>query len=404
MSRNLQRLRSSGRVPIARPSDEGRVSGAGRTSTRLKPVRSSSTKLNPVRKSSGNLTPVGSPHPESELFRAMVPAEDPQLEALRAEVANLRRLQEVIHFLGSASDAHTLRAEILDLALSLSGLTRGMIALPAKGRGKQRRFKVRESRGYEERHKPELKLLRGVLNRALERREPFFDGSIRDGGILDHAESSARELDLGAVACITLEAGGELWGAIILDDPRRKEPFLPAEESLLRSFGRHAGLALARLQRAAQMKKRLTLTARKNERLEAERDQLEERLETESKRAARAAPDSSEARRRSARTSSQSARHDKKLEKSGREYRRLLEVSYGRAREDFTRRYLEELLRRAEGDLRVAAQESGLPVARLIGLLEKLEVPVPPRRLPLPERRPEDHGSTASRWGQPVRR
>jgi len=365
----------------------GRKSGSikpvksGRSSSQLRAVRSSSGKINAVRKSSG----FGSAEPESDLFRAMLPPMDGgELQQLKDELANLRRLQEVIHFLGSATDPHSLRTEILDLAISLSGLSRGFLALPTSSKSSKRRYKIKERRGHEKTPARENKVLRGILNRSLERRETLLEGAMAEGGILDHA-ASGEDLDLGAVASLPLEANGELWGCLLLDDPERTEPFRPAEESLLRSFARHAGLALARLHKQGQQKKRLTQVSRKNERLEAERDLLEQRLKRTSRRSAR----------------SSSEVHDRRAEKSGRAFQRMLEVDYNDAKEQFTRAYLRSLIERSENDLRVAAEEAGLPLNRLIGLLEQLGLSP---RVERPKRPRKTHQSTASRsWGGSVR-
>ena len=356
--RNLERLRSSGRVPV---------------------VRASSSKLTPVRRSSGQLEPVSEgrrgPRPsskmravaESGLFQQLPrPTLDPELNALREEVLGLRRLQEAIHFLGSAPDPFALRTEILDLACSLSGLPRGSLALPTSSGGKKKqKFKVKESRGMDKlKGSPEHKVLRGILNRALERREPFLEGTIREGGILNHAESHARRLELGAVACLPLEANGEMFGAIILDDPERNEAFTPAEESLLRSFVRHAALALQRVRSTGQRKRKMAKLIQKNERLEGERERLEE-----------------EARRTERRSGlTRTSDRARKEERAGREYRRLLEGGYADAKEAFTARFLRELLRRTGGDLNAASEQSGLPVTRLVGLLDQLQVQPPKKR------------------------
>jgi GAF domain-containing protein len=305
---------------------------------------------------------------ESSLFQPLRPQINPEVAALREEVLGLRRLQEAIHFLGGAPDPIALRSEILELACSLSGLPRGSLALPTSAEGKskkKKRYKVKESRGTESlKGTQEHRVLRGILNRALERREALLEGAIREGGILDHAESHARQLDLGAVACLPLEVNGEIHGALILDDPERNEPFTAAEESLLRSFARHAALALERVRVHGHAKRRLARLTQRNERLEAERERLEDQARQSQRRAGL----------------TKTSERVRKEERAGREYRRLLEEDYAAAKEAFTVRYLRELLRRTEGDLNAACEESGLPMARLVGLLDRLQVQPPKKR------------------------
>lgn len=333
---------------------------------------------------------------ESSLFQPIRPQVSPELAALREEVLGLRRLQEAIHFLGGAPDPFALRSEILELACSLSGLTRGSLALPTssegQGKKKKKRYKVKESRGTEHlKGTPEHRVLRGILNRALERRETFLEGAIREGGILDHAESNARRLELGAVACLPLECNGEIHGALILDDPERNEPFSPAEESLLRSFARHAALALERVRVTGHSKRRLARLTQRNERLEAEREQLEDQV--------RQGQSQSQRRTGLTRTSDRI----RKEERAGREYRRLLEEGYSEAKESFTVRFLRELLRRTGGDLNAASEQSGLPMARLVGLLDRLQVEPPKKRSTSARSNRSSHGgSHKGSWGASV--
>jgi GAF domain-containing protein len=290
-------------------------------------------------------------------FDAMVPSGTTQadLEQARQELRDLRRLQEVIHFLSGAPDLVALRREILDLALSVSGLARGMLALRVTSDDAlTHKYKVKASRGFEDaddKRSAETKVLRGMLNRALEARETLIDGDVQDGGILGHARVDA--MKLGAVACLPLEAGGELLGAVVLDDPERHAAFTRAEESLLRSFCRHAAQALLRVAQLHRLGKKVATLRRRNERVEAERDAAMKRLDS-----ARREPESRSSARLAARDAFDS----------------MLEVPYRDAKESFTRRYLEQALRRAGGDLRVASNATGLPLARLIGLMTHLDI------------------------------
>ena len=59
---------------------------------------------------------------------------------------------------------------------------------------------------------------------------------------------------------------------------------------------------------------------------------------------------------------------------NGEDLRRLLDSTYDRAKKGFTRRYLEDVMSSCRGDLRRAAHVPGLPLARLIGLLDHLGI------------------------------
>src|SRR5581483_11215556 len=109
------------------------------------------------------------------------------------------------------------------------------------------------------------RVLRKILARTLEERRPFFEADAKLlADSLDDAER--RTLHLGAVVALPLEAkvarGGavedELVGALLIDDPNRTTPFTPHEVELLRSFARHASLALARLGDRKRLSRRTT--------------------------------------------------------------------------------------------------------------------------------------------------
>jgi GAF domain-containing protein len=330
LERNLERLRTSGKLRS--------VSGRVRTAT-----------------------PPPAQDEDSDPFAALQPGDGggARIAELQQEIANLKRLQEVIHFLGGAPDLVTLQTELLDLAVSLSGLSRGMLALaaPSDDEG-SRRFKVKAKRGFEDpkvKASPEAKVLRNILNHCLESRESLLEGNIRnaeDGGILGHA--SGKRLRLGAVACLPLQAGGRMLGAVVLDDPERRAPFTPAEQHLLRSFARHSAVALARVAHQNRLKRQAALLQRRNDRLEGQLEQAARRMH------------------KVERTSERLRAHVARPNTAGQELRRMLRLDYADAKQQFTRRYLSEVMDAARGDLRRAAEATGLPLARLIGLLDHL--------------------------------
>lgn len=345
LEKNLRRLRSSGRIKAVTPPSDPDGTAA-----------------------------------EVDPFQAMLPdlPHVAELEDLREEVRHLRRLHEVIHFLGGAPDLDALQAEVLDLALSVSDLRRGLLALVARDDDDGRpRYKVVAARGFDDQAKgaPETRVLRKILNHALESRQALLEGNILEGGILGHAKDAG--LALGAVACLPLEApGGEVVGALLVDDPQRRLPFSAAEQSLLRSFARHSAQAISRLSEAQRSRRRVSRLQRRAERLEAERDAARTRLDQMARdQGTRARPSETEA------------------------LDRLLATPYAEAKADFTERYLREALRRAGGDLRIAAQATNLPLARFIGLLEHFEIS--PERRPDAPQRSEPRG--VGTWGGSAR-
>jgi transcriptional regulator with GAF, ATPase, and Fis domain len=301
------------------------------------------------------LSPPDNTTEELDLFQAMPTGEaSKEINALRLQISNLKRLQEVIHFLGSAPDLHALRTELLDLALSISGLRRGMLALSCSADDDSRRFKVRAKRGHEGEDKKsrESKVLMGILNRTLSAREFLIQGNIKDDGLLGHAAKGV-QVRLGAVACLPLLVDGQLLGALLLDDPNRKTPFGAPEEHLLRSFARHAAVALNRVSQQSRLRRQASKYQRRSERLEAQ-------VEASSRRVKKL-------KKAKQRLDASSGSADDEL-------LGLLASGYSTAKRGFTRRYLAEVMRSCRGDLRAAANATGLPLPRLIGLLDHLDV------------------------------
>jgi transcriptional regulator with GAF, ATPase, and Fis domain len=312
---------------------------------------------------------------------------DSDLVRLKAENRNLKRLQEVIHFLASADDIDTLVPELVGLATAVSGLSRGLLALlGSKSPNGDRSFKVRVARGItrEERATDEVRALRRILARSLEEKKAFFEGDVRRSDLITtDAAGDSRELEryqLGAVVSLPLEANGELLGAILLDEPSRHTSFSKHETDLLQSFARHAALAILRL----SDKKRLS---NRSQRLRTEREELRKKFEeTQQELVA--------VKTRSGRMpvaplsgiGSSASASGRIASASGRIPRDRLEEylsrSYQSAKRSFLRRYLTEAIDRAEGDLERAAKATGLSVSRLVKLLEIHQVQ-PTRRSPI---------------------
>lgn len=282
------------------------------------------------------------------------------LERLRQENRNLKRLHEVIHFLGAADDLNTLVPEIVGLATSISGLPRGLLALIGeKTKTGERAFKVRIVRGItrDERATREVRLLRRFLAKTLEERKAFFEGDAR----LSPLARNERDIEhdaLGSLCSLPLEADGELLGAILLDDPSRRRDFSKVEIELMKSFARHAALTLARLSDRTRL-------ARRSERLRTEREVLRETLE-ETQHELKAL------RVKSGRLEAKSSRLAA-IQPSD-ELDKFLGRSFQAAKRSFLRHYLKQAIDNAGGDLERASNATGLGVAKLVKLLEIYEV------------------------------
>jgi hypothetical protein len=293
------------------------------------------------------------------------PAEDltlSDLERLRQENRSLKRLQEAIHFLTGADRLKSLVPEVVGLGISISGLGRGLLALRSE-RG-DRAFKVKVVRGItrDERSTPEVRVLRRILGKTLEQRKPIFLGDARQSEFAAGARDVAYYA-LGAVCALPLEADGEVVGAIVLDAPQRRQDFSKVEVDLLKSFARHAALALARLSSWTRL-------ARRSERLRNERELLRSTLEeTQHELTA--------LRVQSGRLAAQSSRVAAIASGEGG-LEIFLARSYPVAKRSFLRHYLKRAIDAADGDLERASRATGLGVAKLVKLLQIFEVK-PPR-------------------------
>ncbi len=284
---------------------------------------------------------------------------------LRQENRNLKRLQEAIHFLGSTEDLTALIPEIVGLGTSLSGLSRGLLALlGGKQKSGERAFKVRVVRGIsrDERSTPEVRILRKMLAKTLEERRAIFEPDARTSDFARGA-SEAEHLVLGSVCSLPLEAEGELLGALLLDEPPRHREFTKTERELLKSFARHAALALARLSDRTRLKQR-------TERLRHERETLRSTLEETQHELKSLRVESGRLKAKSSRLASLASTDGRLDEFLGR--------SFQVAKRGFLRHYLKEAIDKAGGDLERASHATGLGVAKLVKLLEIYEVK-PPR-------------------------
>ena len=329
------------------------------------------------RRSSGHVRTISPPEglrpTDAELPLAEAGDLHDELQRTRDELRDLRQLHEVILYLQSVEDMAALRDEALNLALNLSRLKRGILALRAPSdEGGSPRFKIHDIRNFDEdgADRAEEKILRGILNRSLEQGETLLEGDILQDGILEFATDSKR-LHLGAVACLPLEADGRAHplGAFILDDPDRRDPFSHQETTLLRDFTRHLGQALHRLAETHRLQRRLNRSSRQAERLEAERDLVVEKYRKLEKRL----------------QEDQGAQHAR----TGK-LTRALNLPYLDAKKRLLREYLLEVLDHAGGDPRVACRWTRLNPEDLRDILEKHGLELPTGR-----GRPSDWGKSA---------
>jgi len=284
------------------------------------------------------------------------------LARLRAENRNLKKLHEVIHFLGGADELATVVSEIVGLGSSISGLSRGLLALAgSKTHDGGRAFKVKVVRGItrDERRTPEVRVLRKILAKTLEDRKSIFEGDARKSGFVWGVQD-VEHYALGSVASLPLEADGELWGALLLDEPQRRRDFTPLEIELLGNFARHAALTLARLSDQRRLERR-------SERLRNEREVLRTHLE-ETQHELKAL------RVQSGRMAAAKSSRIMAVPRDGFPKGELLEKSWKTAKRMFLKEYLTRTIEDSKGDLEKAAAHAGVSVAKLVKLLQIYEV------------------------------
>jgi len=254
-----------------------------------------------------------------------------ELERIVDENRSLRRLHEIIAFLGSSASLDELLPEIVDLGMKLSGLNRGLLAITHDDG-----YDLRVCRGWlrSERQGVGFKLCQRFLGEALARGRPIFKCDLQED---IRIRSQRRQVDLSTLVVLPLKVDGQLVGALLLAGEAEREEFDSNEQQLYKTFAQHAALSLQR---------RSDEASRQNEsdRTEASRVDLERRLNDA----------------------------EDQLGELGEA------ISNGSslrsAKEAFYRAYLESSLQRNQGSLTKTAREARISRRDLVKLLERYKI------------------------------
>jgi len=195
----------------------------------------------------------------------------PQGEAAPSDASRWRRLVFYTRRLTAERRVGRLYEEVLDAAIDLTGAERGFIVV----REEDGALRVRVARGLDRREiaNSERAFSRSVAARAIDSGAPISTVDALSDERLDGA-ASVHALALRSVLAVPLKQGGEVQGAIYLDDRLRPGAFGPDDVALLSDL---ADLAAIALDGAERLRRERRLTRR----LEASRRNLEHTVEAQ---------------------------------------------------------------------------------------------------------------------------
>ncbi|MBW2465465.1 MAG: sigma 54-interacting transcriptional regulator, partial [Deltaproteobacteria bacterium] len=186
----------------------------------------------------------------------------PQGDAAPSDASRWRRLVFYTRRLTAERRVGRLYEEVLDAAVDLSGAERGFIVV----REEDGALRVRVARGLDRREiaDSEQAFSRSVAARAIDSGAPISTVDALSDERLDGA-ASVHALALRSVLAVPLKQGGEVRGAIYLDDRLRPGAFGPDDVALLSDLADLAAIALdgaERLRRERRLSRRLEASRR----------------------------------------------------------------------------------------------------------------------------------------------
>ena len=186
------------------------------------------------------------------------------LENLTPEQRRLQRLLEINKAIVGETDFARVTELIMDAAVELSRATRGFMVIWERGQ-----MRVVQARNFERASitSPEESISRRLIRECIDRRETVVTARAaqeRDG------YASAAGLDLKSVMVSPLLSGGQVLGALYLDEPDKVGVFQEDDIRTLESFCDQAAIAIRNAQRVEEMQQRMESQRLKLRRVEAE--------------------------------------------------------------------------------------------------------------------------------------
>lgn len=211
------------------------------------------------------------PDPAKQPVPRMRPSD---LEQLSPEERRFQRLLEINKAINKETDFESLTVMIMDAAVELSRATRGFMVLWERGA-----MRVCQARGIERSAitSPDEAISRRLIRECIDRRDTVVTARAsqeRSG------YASATGLDLKSVMVSPLVSGGQVLGALYLDEPDKVGVFQEDDVRTLEAFCDQAAIAIRNAQRMEELQQRMESQRLRLRRVEAEvrrRDQDEVR-------------------------------------------------------------------------------------------------------------------------------
>jgi transcriptional regulator with GAF, ATPase, and Fis domain len=185
---------------------------------------------------------------------------------LRQEVLALSHLMSLNAKIAEVEDEDALLEAILDAAIQLLGAQRGFLLLKAEDHVVIRRARVPGGKDLDD---PSASISVTLAKAAVqEGRSVVCDDALEDERF--DAYASVQNLSLRSVVCVPMRAGGDVLGAIYVDNAEKAGAFGPRDVRLIEAFAAQAAIALRHCREhrgAAERRREALKQARRIERL-----------------------------------------------------------------------------------------------------------------------------------------
>ena len=186
------------------------------------------------------------------------------LERLTPEERRFQRLLEINKAINKETEFESLTQMIMDAAVELSRATRGFMVLWERGA-----MRVCQARNIERSTitSPDEAISRRLIRECIDRRETVVTARAsqeRDG------YASATGLDLKSVMVSPLVSGGQVLGALYLDEPDKVGVFQEDDVRTLEAFCDQSAIAIRNAQRMEELQQRMESQRLRLRRVEAE--------------------------------------------------------------------------------------------------------------------------------------
>lgn len=197
-----------------------------------------------------------------------------EIDRIVTENRRLKQLHEIINFLNTAESLDQLIIDVVELAMKVARLSRGVIMTADGPEGRPR---IRLLRGWlkADRSSRDFAVVQHLLADTAEDGRPRFITDISEDR---RFERFASELDIRTLYALPLKLRDKVIGVVALADEVQLPELTDGERDLLVSFANHAGHSYARLTDDVERRKASLRLARSHSKLRERLDDCERSL------------------------------------------------------------------------------------------------------------------------------